>query len=980
MKKALSLLLFFPACSLFGQSGSKAIRQATWQQKVNHTIWVKLDDTAHMLKAMQRVEYVNNSPDALNEIWFHVYANAYRNNKSALAKQQINGFQPGVFYAKKDERGGYEKLIFRKDGINLPVESHPDHEDIVRLVLPQPLAPGASLSLDIDFDVRIPAQFSRFGHDSSGYQITQWFPKPAVYDVNGWNIFPYLDQGEFYYEYGNYEVSIIAPSRYVVAATGVLQDSAMRKRMEALADGEEWKPEGTHFTWRFKQDKVHDFAWFCDRHFKARRETLQLLSGRKVEGWALARKRPSKESLDYIRQALVHYSKRNGDYPYEHCTVVETALKSGGGMEYPMITNVQSLGRDVIIHEVGHNWFQGMIGSQERDYPWMDEGVNSYFEKQTIKYFSPRKPSGPSRGFNLTEGGEPYLLSLYNTGLYLPPGLHSEKYGTLRYGTAVYGHTPELISYLESYLGRRVFDSCTQAYFNTWSYRHPLPGDMRDVFENISGKDLGWFFKDLIETNRPVDYGLVRVSRKSPEGQTKVTLRNRSGVNGPLQLALMDGDKAISTLWTDGFSGKKEFTLEGRGSGVRLDPYGIAPEMRRSNDYSRSKGILRTMNPMQIKFVASAFDPLKSRMYIAPVLTAFNRYDGYMPGLMIYNSLFPVKRNAFLFMPMYGVRSKQLTGYAQLRKRMPVHNSILQFVETGVRGARFSYRPDSVERSMYERINPYIEFGLRTRKQSATAVRTLSLEAIQINTSVPVYGASPGAGRYAQLAYRFQNLSLLRPLFGFISLEHGGSTAPGATNNFTRARALYHRSYPYKKKNKVFAYTVYGSALLQADNLNALGRPYRIHTGGQPGSFDYTFSQTMTGRSEGLRSGFNNVLTNVGGMRTTAEPTLSSHWAAGLNLESSLPGPVPVSVYMDGSVVSPERGAALQYFYVGGLNFTSRIFGSESTEIAIPLILSKNLRDFYDRMGMKSYGYRITFKFNLNFFAPAQLSRQLLNL
>ena len=980
MKKALSLLLFFPACSLFGQSGSKAIRQATWQQKVNHTIWVKLDDTAHMLKAMQRVEYVNNSPDALNEIWFHVYANAYRNNKSALAKQQINGFQPGVFYAKKDERGGYEKLIFRKDGINLPVESHPDHEDIVRLVLPQPLAPGASLSLDIDFDVRIPAQFSRFGHDSSGYQITQWFPKPAVYDVNGWNIFPYLDQGEFYYEYGNYEVSIIAPSRYVVAATGVLQDSAMRKRMEALADGEEWKPEGTHFTWRFKQDKVHDFAWFCDRHFKARRETLQLLSGRKVEGWVLARKRPSKESLDYIRQALVHYSKRNGDYPYEHCTVVETALKSGGGMEYPMITNVQSLGRDVIIHEVGHNWFQGMIGSQERDYPWMDEGVNSYFEKQTIKYFSPRKPSGPSRGFNLTEGGEPYLLSLYNTGLYLPPGLHSEKYGTLRYGTAVYGHTPELISYLESYLGRRVFDSCTQAYFNTWSYRHPLPGDMRDVFEKISGKDLGWFFKDLIETNRPVDYGLVRVSRKSPEGQTKVTVRNRSGVNGPLQLALMDGDKAISTLWTDGFSGKKEFTLEGRGSGVRLDPYGIAPEMRRSNDYSRSKGILRTMNPMQIKFVASAFDPLKSRMYIAPVLTAFNRYDGYMPGLMIYNSLFPVKRNAFLFMPMYGVRSKQLTGYAQLRKRMPVHNSILQFVETGVRGARFSYRPDSVERSMYERINPYIEFGLRTRKQSATAVRTLSLEAIQINTSVPVYGASPGAGRYAQLAYRFQNLSLLRPLFGFISLEHGGSTAPGATNNFTRARALYHRSYPYKKKNKVFAYTVYGSALLQADNLNALGRPYRIHTGGQPGSFDYTFSQTMTGRSEGLRSGFNNVLTNVGGMRTTAEPTLSSHWAAGLNLESSLPGPVPVSVYMDGSVVSAERGAALQYFYVGGLNFTSRIFGSESTEIAIPLILSKNLRDFYDRMGMKSYGYRITFKFNLNFFAPAQLSRQLLNL
>jgi hypothetical protein len=979
MKKALSLLLFFPACSLFGQSGSKAIRQAAWQQQVNHTIWVKLDDTAHMLKAMQRVEYVNNSPDALNEIWFHVYANAYRNNKSALAKQQINGFQPGVFYAKKDERGGYEKLIFRKDGINLPVESHPDHEDIVRLILPQPLAPGASLALDIDFDVRIPAQFSRFGHDSSGYQITQWFPKPAVYDVNGWNIFPYLDQGEFYYEYGNYEVSITAPSRYVVAATGVLQDSAMRKRMEALADGEEWKPEGTHFTWRFKQDKVHDFAWFCDRHFQARRETIQLLSGRKVEGWALARKRPSKESLEYLRQALVHYSKRNGDYPYAHCTVVETALKSGGGMEYPMITNVQSLGRDVIIHEVGHNWFQGMIGSQERDYPWMDEGVNSYFEKQTIKYFSPRKPSGPSRGFNLTEGGEPYLLSLYNTGLYLPPGLHSEKYGTLRYGTAVYGHTPELISYLESYLGRKMFDSCTQAYFNAWSFRHPLPGDMRDVFEKVSGKDLSWFFKDLIETNRPVDYGIVRVSRKSPEGQTKVSVRNRSGVNGPLQLALMDGDKAISTLWSDGFSGKKDFILEGRGSGVRIDPYGTAPEMRRNNDFSRTAGMLRTMNPFQIKFIGSGFDPLKTRMYIAPVLTAFNRYDGYMPGLMIYNSLFPLKRNSFLLMPMYGVRSRELTGYAQLRKRMPVHNSILQFVEAGVRGARFSYGIDSASRNMYERVNPYVDFGLRTARQAPTSIRTISLEAVQILTFLPIYPGI-GDGRYAQIAYRFQNLNLLRPLFGFVSLEHGGNVVRNSENYFTRARALYHRSFPYAKKNKAFAFSLYGSALLQADNFHMLPQNHHIHIGSQPGNFDYWFGQTLTGRGQALRAGLNTVLSNVGGMRTTAMPALSSHWAAGLNLESTLPGPVPLSVYMDGAVVSPERGAALQYYYVGGINFSSRVFGSESVEIALPLILSKNLRDFYDRTGMNSYGYRITYKFNLNFFAPAQFSRQILTL
>jgi hypothetical protein len=167
---------------------------------------------------------------------------------------------------------------------------------------------------------------------------------------------------------------------------------------------------------------------------------------------------------------------------------------------------------------------------------------------------------------------------------------------------------------------------------------------------------------------------------------------------------------------------------------------------------------------------------------------------------------------------------------------------------------------------------------------------------------------------------------------------------------------------------------------LQAEDFQWLPENNRIHIGSQPGSFDYTFSQTLTGRSEALRAGLNTVLSNVGGMRTTAMPALSSHWAAGLNLESTLPGPVPLSVYMDGAVVSPERGAVLQYYYVGGINFSSRVFGSESVEIALPLIMSKNLRDFYDRSGMNSYGYRITYKFNLNFFAPAQFSRQILTL
>jgi hypothetical protein len=967
-----------------------AVRQSAWQQRVNHTIEVQLNDTLHLLTGVQTVQYINRSPSNLTEIWFHLYANAYRNNRTALAKQQSEGFQNNIFFAKSDARGGYEHVAFKHKGVNLAWKEDARHADMVRVMLNAELRSGDTIELEVPFSIRIPEQFSRFGHDSSGYQITQWFPKPAVFDVNGWNVFPYLDQGEFYYEYGKYDVKITLPSRYILAATGVLQDSSLRRKMNLLAEGGAWQADGMHHTWHFIQDSVHDFAWFCDRHFKARKDKIFLLSGKQVETWVLARKRPSTQSLEYAKQALVYYSKRNGDYPYDYCTVVETALKSGGGMEYPMITNVQSLSQDVIVHEVGHNWYQGVLGSQERRYPWMDEGVNSYFEKETVKFYSRNRKTG-RKGFNLLEGGEFMLLSLYNTGEYLPPGLHSEQYGTLKYATSVYGHTPVLLKYLEEYLGREMLDSCTRNYFRLWAYRHPLPGDMRDVFEKTSGKELGWFFEDLMNTRKGTEYAICKIDRKSPEGQTLVTVKNRSKIAAPLQLAVLSGEKPLSTVWQEGFSGKRSFTLEGRGDGVRLDPFGHAPEMRRNNDYSRNSGLLRTWNHVQIKMIGSDFDPMSTRLYVAPVVTAFNRYDGYMPGIALYNSFLPMKRNSFLLMPMFGLQSEQLTGYAQFRKRIPLYHGPFYFTDLGLKTARFGFEPVEGQQNTYNRINPYIEIGLRRPAQKPRQLRWFVLEGTRIfsdrrdyvvfdtasNTNNSFLFPAITDARYARIMYRFQNIGLIKSMNGFVSLEWGGSTR--TQGDFVKARGYYSRVIPFRKKNKFFNYSLYGGAMLYEQNSLNTQQVHLINIGGLGGSWDYWFQQTMTNRSATLRNSWNTILPDQGGMRTTAMPELSRNWAGGINLESSLPGPVPINVFFDAGLVSPDAGSSLQGYYVGGINMSSRLFASELFELSIPLLLSNNLQSFYTRNGLNGIGYRITWKINLNFYQTPRIARMALS-
>ncbi|MGD1846182.1 MAG: M1 family metallopeptidase [Salibacteraceae bacterium] len=409
-----ALLSFILLSSAFFVSG-----QSYFQQEVDYVIEVSLNDETHTLDGKLTLTYTNNSPNTLNEIYFHLWPNAYKNTETALAKQFLENGEIDFHYATESARGFITNLDFKSKGVALKLEPDPKHIDIARLVLNSPLRPGESITMNTPFMVKIPdGQFSRLGHEEQAYQVTQWYPKPAVYDKDGWHAMPYLNQGEFYSEFGSFDVTITLPKNYVVGATGDLQTKSeiewMNKRALLTSRTKEFDLNDLSFpesskeqkTIRFTQKNVHDFAWFADKRFHVLKDTIKLPhSGREVTTWALFTNLEANlwtRANEYINNGIYYYSLWNGDYPYNQMTAVESALSAGAGMEYPNITVIGESTTPfflevVIVHEVGHNWFYGILGSNERDHPWMDEGINTYNE---IRYIELKHPNSGLLGLN----------------------------------------------------------------------------------------------------------------------------------------------------------------------------------------------------------------------------------------------------------------------------------------------------------------------------------------------------------------------------------------------------------------------------------------------------------------------------------------------------------------------------------------------------------------------------------------------------
>ncbi len=524
----------------------KVLSQKYFQQEVNYKINVTLNDRHHELNAAETVEYINNSPDTLRFLFFHLWPNGYADNKTGLAKQLFIQKGKERLFNDPELRGYIDSLNFKVDGQPVKWNLMPEANDICRIYLNMALCPGDTIKVTTPFHVKIPSgTTSRLGHIGESYQISQWYPKPAVYDKSGWHQMPYLDQGEFYSEFGSFDVSITLPDNYIVGATGNLQNETETERLNKLAAdtawkrtidyrGEEYPPSSRLMkTLRYTGNEIHDFAWFADKRFHVLKGSVILPeSGREVITWVLFTNQQAdlwKEALKYVNRAILYFSNRIGDYPYSTFTAVQSALTAGSGMEYPGLTvigiadDAYSLD-EVIAHEICHNWFYSALGSDERRYPFMDESITSAYELRYMNemypgrklwetYFKNRKlpeffhiDKMPAERIQELE-----WLVQARLNLEQPINLQATDYSTLNYNLIIYDKAAIGFNYLRAWLGDSVFDSIMHNYYNTWKSKHPQPDDLRTVFESRTGKNLTWFFSDFLNTTKRLDYKVVRL-------------------------------------------------------------------------------------------------------------------------------------------------------------------------------------------------------------------------------------------------------------------------------------------------------------------------------------------------------------------------------------------------------------------------------------------------------------------------------------
>jgi hypothetical protein len=494
-----------------------------WQQQVNYTIDVSLDDKESALHAFEKIEYTNNSPDNLSFIWFHIWPNAYKDQNTAFAKQVLKDKDGKKMLKGLKDKGYIDSLDFKINDTRAKIENHPDYNDVIKVILPSPLKPGEKITISTPFFVKLPTYISRMGHIDQSYMICQWYPKPAVYDSKGWHPIPYLDQGEFYSEYGSFTVNITVPSLYVVGATGTMQNAdelAYYKKLGSqnfFADkNEPYHPQTStpSKTLKYYGENIHDFAWFADKDFIIEYDTMKLASGRIIDVFAYHPSYGSKlwdNGVNYIKDAVAHYSRWIGEYPYPVVQAVEGPKNlSAGGMEYPMITLITSPNAAeealdaTITHEVGHNWFYAILGSNERLHAWMDEGINTYYQ---FRYEAEKYRNNSIFGDAIPTEVREKPVDQFEAAVYSilskipmekPIDLPAEEYtGKDEYSTSVYIKTAIWLYVMQYFEGEDNIDKGVKNYFEKWKFKHPYPEDFQAAMEESMGKSLGSYFELL---------------------------------------------------------------------------------------------------------------------------------------------------------------------------------------------------------------------------------------------------------------------------------------------------------------------------------------------------------------------------------------------------------------------------------------------------------------------------------------------------
>lgn len=501
-------------------------------RNANYKMDVTLDVDKKQILGHEILTWRNISSNVTRELQFHLYMNAFKNDRSTFFRERGNR---GGTLAKKKAWGWIDvntiRVVNGRDLTHRMEFIHPDDDNeedltVIRIPLQEPVRPGREIRIEIDFVTQLPWVYERNGYYKDFFFAAQWFPKVGVYSHGAWNCHQYHSSSEFFADYGVYEVSMTVPKEYVVGATGLLQSTTETNTTKTLS---------------FRAEDVHDFAWTAWPHFQTAKETH-----RGVEITILYDEYHSSSVPRYMeamKHTLNFFADWIGEYPYPNVTIVDppTGCWSVGGMEYPTFITADTywnLPRGILVpelvtvHEFGHNYWYGIVGSNEFEEAWLDEGINSYTEVRIMnEYYGKENSFFDILGIRVGElayqrsqyiGLARWDRTLRNAWTYIGGG----------YGTLSYAKPALMLWTLENLVGQETMDRIMKTFFQRWKFKHPRSQDFIDIVKEITGEDYDWYFDQVLKGSNELDYRIysVRTSRERKprgvfdQGSKKVTL------------------------------------------------------------------------------------------------------------------------------------------------------------------------------------------------------------------------------------------------------------------------------------------------------------------------------------------------------------------------------------------------------------------------------------------------------------------------
>ena len=513
-----------------------------------------MDVDTYKFGGKQVLKYTNNSPDTLYRVFYHMYFNAFQPGSEMDQRLQsvvdpddrmAPAGQSRISLLKEDEIGYLRATSLTQDGRDL---SYKLEGTVLEVDLSEPIIPGSTTEFNMVFEGQVPPQIRRSGRNSKegvALSMSQWYPKMAAYDFEGWHADPYIAR-EFHGEWGNFDVKLTIDKNYTVGGSGYLQNPDEIGHGYQKDGTEPKKVKGKTLTWHFYAPMVHDFMWAADPDYI--HDTLEMENGPTLH-FFYKDKAQLKENWKNLQpktqEAMEFFSKNIGAYPYEQYSVVQGG---DGGMEYAMstlITGERSFPSlvGVMVHELAHTWFQHVLATNESKHAWMDEGFTSFISSLCMNEIMDQQKENPFE--NSYKG----YYALVQSGKEQPQTTHADRFAlNFAYGISAYSKGSIFLSQLGYVIGQDKLLESLRGFYNKFKFKHPVPNDMKRCAEKVSGIELDWYLVDWTQTTNTIDYA-VRSLREDGES-TVVSLERIGLMPMPLDILVVYQDGSRETFYT----------------------------------------------------------------------------------------------------------------------------------------------------------------------------------------------------------------------------------------------------------------------------------------------------------------------------------------------------------------------------------------------------------------------------------------------